>query len=449
MRKPKLNLVNLLPRRLAGRRAFWAVLVPALALGTVSCEKEPLETAPAASADDAVLQSILNMGFARKDVRDMGTYYLVEGDIVFDKRKPTASAPPAQPGTVVRQQDQASTNRLVSYSNLPAIAIKIDPSFPAAWRPDVAQAVRDWNSIAGSRVNFYLTDGTFANITVRAAALEASTYGTGQYPAGGNPGYEVVLNQNNSPDYRRRTTIVHEIGHCLGFRHTNLFVNGEGVGTVGGNVVPGTPTEDPNSVMNSGDAPNRQLPWQGFSPYDVIGLQNLYPEDNAAERVFDPDYYLRTNADLLGAYGYNLSAATQHWNSSGLNEPRGASLVFDRAFYRAANPDLSSLSNRDLVAHWLASGANEGRASSTFFNARYYLANNPDLAAAYGSAGYQKVIDHFLTSGIAEGRVASPNFNVRNYLARYPDLARVYGTDYRGAMIHWITNGRAEGRNPR
>jgi hypothetical protein len=430
------------------RRALSALL---LVLSLASCEKEEATVKPAAidATADATLQRLLQMGFKREHIEDNGSFYLVEGDIRFDKQA-VNPALPTRPGTIVGQQEQASVNSLIDVAQQPGIAVRIDGSFPAQWRGDVEQAIKDWNEIAGSRINLYMSDGSLADITVRGEDLQRGLYGFAAWPSNGKPGFQVVINRTDAPDFRRRTTIVHEIGHCLGFRHTNLYSNGEGAAEpLGGNVISGTPREDPNSVMNSGSAPNRQLPWQGFSQFDNLGLQNLYPESIANERVYDADYYLRIHSDLTQALGAtNFAGAWQHWSQYGVREGRTASFVFDPVFYRSTNPDLAGVTNQQLVEHWLNYGLNEGRAGSIFFDPRYYLQQNNDLQQAFGNQGFQKAVNHFLANGITEGRVASPRFNVRNYLNRYADLRNGFGTNYREAMIHWMNSGRYENRNP-
>lgn len=270
---------------LLGRRT-WVAALALLAVSFAGCEKADLADEPQPVAADAVLQKLLGMGFAREDILDKGTYYLVEDDIIFDKRK-YAAAPPVRPGTIIGQQNQASTNELISYDKQPYVTVGVDGSFPDVWRGDVEQAVQDWNGIGGARVRLTLVDWDGADITIRGDDLQRGLYGYAEFPSNGNPGYQVVINRQDAPDYRRRTTIVHEIGHCMGFRHTNLYYNGEGAGQVGGNIIEGTPLRDPNSVMNSGSEPNRQRPWEGFSQYDEIGFRNLYPDygDRAAKPV--------------------------------------------------------------------------------------------------------------------------------------------------------------------
>lgn len=282
------NLLTFLASwRLLGRRT-WVATLALLAVSFAGCKKADLADEPQPVAADAVLQKLLGMGFARKDILDKGTYYLVEDDIVFKKHTATPAVPSTQPGTIIGQQNQASTNELISYYKQPYVTVGVDESFPDVWRADVEQAVRDWNGIDGSRVDLTFVDGDGADITIRGEDLAQGSYGYAAFPSNGNPGYQVVINRRDAPDYRRRTTIVHEIGHCMGFRHTNLYFNGEGAAEpIGGNIIAGTPLQDPNSVMNSGSSPNRQRPWQGFSQYDEIGFQNLYPDYGSD---YDYDY---------------------------------------------------------------------------------------------------------------------------------------------------------------
>jgi hypothetical protein len=68
----------------------------------------------------------------------------------------------------------------------------------------------------------------------------------------GSVGNEVDINTyyNYLSSSYKTFALTHELGHSIGFTHTD--------GTYG-NLIPGTPESDPNSVMNS-----IVLPWNGF-----------------------------------------------------------------------------------------------------------------------------------------------------------------------------------------
>jgi alpha-tubulin suppressor-like RCC1 family protein len=55
--------------------------------------------------------------------------------------------------------------------------------------------------------------------------------------------------------------------------------------------------------------------------------------------------------------------------------------------------------------------------------------------------------NHWINQGIAEGRAASKSFSPAQYLQLNPDIANVSGaTNYGGAIDHYISSGRSEGR---
>jgi len=256
-----------------------ASVLTALTFGFSACEKDKTDVAPTAT-EDPTMQRLLGMGFDKKNIEDKGAYYLVEGDIRFDKQA-TGTTPATQPGVIAQAQNQAHTFELIRYDRQQSILIRVDEASLSAnnisltqWQTDIQNAIANWNNVQGCRVDLIYTTAPFADITIRGDHLSPGLFGYSAFPSNGAPGSEVVLNVDDAPDYRRMTTITHEIGHCLGFRHTD-FVDYES--TDNAVVIYGTPLRDANSVMNSGSAPNRQQPWVGFSTYDVIAFQNLYP----------------------------------------------------------------------------------------------------------------------------------------------------------------------------
>src|SRR4030095_11368636 len=100
-----------------------------------------------------------------------------------------------------------------------------------------------------------------------------SPYGTVKY----NRQY-----QNYSAGFMT-TVIAHEVGHCIGFRHTDYMdrsyscgggYSNEGASSIGAINIPGTPTTaEPNSWMLACISANQNRP---FDSYDKTALAYLY-----------------------------------------------------------------------------------------------------------------------------------------------------------------------------
>jgi hypothetical protein len=104
-------------------------------------------------------------------------------------------------------------------------------------------------------------------------------------------------------------TATHEMGHSLGFRHTNWFDRNsdgvsdtsdpydyEGITIYGANHIPNTPTGlDPNSIMNAFVSP-----WSNFSQYDKQSVRYLYPKFNIIFREFiEYNFYIYKGWPIL------------------------------------------------------------------------------------------------------------------------------------------------------
>ena len=149
--------------------------------------------------------------------------------------------------------------------------------------------------------------------------------------------------------------------------------------------------------------------------------------------AFSGSAYLLANPDVAGA-GVAESDAYAHFAAFGITE--GRLLSFDAAKYRAANPDLVSLSDADAAGHYISFGRSEGRLS----DADAYREVNTDLANFSDSeAGL-----HYLLLGRAEGRPTS--FDANEYLAANSDLVSA-GVSTTDALAHYLAFGRTEGRN--
>lgn len=76
---------------------------------------------------------------------------------------------------------------------------------------------------------------------------------------------------------------------------------------------------------------------------------------------------------------------------------------------------------------------------SLIFDAAFYAAANPDVAALYGTDA-SLLFQHFLTAGMKEGRQGNAAFNVWTYKAEHPELAAVFGDDLTQYYIYYCSN---------
>lgn len=103
-------------------------------------------------------------------------------------------------------------------------------------------------------MKFQRVSGTSANINIVTYYQVSNTLGSAGFPSGGNPFNQIRMNTYwYTPSVATNplaTTIAHEMGHCIGFRHTDYMNRAyscgtggnEGASTVGAVYIPGTPT---------------------------------------------------------------------------------------------------------------------------------------------------------------------------------------------------------------
>lgn len=261
--------------------------VPLPALMLAGCHDFVAPVVPI-EARDPLLAQIQAMGFRADMVEDRGDYYLVEGDIKLNKKDLARSAP-AIPGPLFQYH---TTNTV---SNPGAVSqIRVDLSGLAShpgWYNAAVEALTHWNSIPNSYVR--MVQGTPADITFQPVSENPGLAGWAKPPASGAPGDTVYLNLSFWPGFSPSHAVylrnaVHELGHTLGFRHTNwnsadcrnhwnevisCYWN---AGPHGAHHISGTPTSggDAASVMNGLTS---ELPWNGFSTHDRNATATLYP----------------------------------------------------------------------------------------------------------------------------------------------------------------------------
>lgn len=234
------------------------------------CAKD--STAPASQ----YAAQIAALGFRSDMIQDRGDYLLVEGDIRIEKSS-------LAPADALHPQFQWVTDSLVGSSQVQNIFVDLGGlATQPTWQTAARSALTEWNKLNCSSV--HLVEGTPADITFGTVAdpdptlAARASFPLDAPPGSGKPGPTIVVNTNYTSTPNTSSTklrnMVHEIGHTIGFRHTNWQARNEPVNPYGANQVAGTPATDVASVMNGGTATSS---WAGFSGYDTVASRVKYP----------------------------------------------------------------------------------------------------------------------------------------------------------------------------
>jgi Dual-action HEIGH metallo-peptidase len=187
---------------------------------------------------------------------------------------------------VIAETEQYRTNNLVNAPRSISVSMSYSGQAP---NPNVATSIQ--NAIGRYNAENLTLSFSWAGIggngDINVKIVNGGGYiASAGFPSGGNPYGEIKFNKNYQNWQLNTLTSVmaHEIGHCIGFRHTDYadrsfscggaYAN-EGAGSVGAVHIPGTPTT--NEVDGSwmlaciGNGINRP-----FINSDKTALSTLY-----------------------------------------------------------------------------------------------------------------------------------------------------------------------------
>lgn len=247
-----------------------------------SCKKDQNVVNNEVSQD--VKDKISALGLTSSTAQKIDEGYLVEGDIIITPEL-LNSSPQTQFLRIGNEEQYRTTNLVTSLPR--TITVSLDRRIPSAYGPVLDEMVNRYNALnlqvhfqkvsSGGQIVFKVAHGSY---------LASSGFPDAQ----GNPYPSVNVNTNaigtgtSSTFINYAATIfAHEVGHCIGFRHTDYMnrsyscggsaVN-EGASNVGAILIPGTPSgPDPNSWMLAciGSGQNRP-----FNSNDRTALNYLY-----------------------------------------------------------------------------------------------------------------------------------------------------------------------------
>ncbi|TAF65338.1 MAG: protease [Cytophagales bacterium] len=230
-----------------------------------------------------VLDKVNQLGFSTANMTTTEGGYIVEGDIFlsYEDLNHAHDRKFLRVGT----EEQYHTTNLVK--NLPrTISISISSQLPTSYVAALDEAIRRYN--AENLQLTFVRVASGATISIVKAPNSAQYLASAGFPTStGNPHNQVLVNSrylgSNPGTNYLATILAHEIGHCIGFRHTDYMgrqyscggqaVN-EGASTVGAILIPGTPSSpDPNSWMLACIGSGVSRP---FNSNDKVALNYLY-----------------------------------------------------------------------------------------------------------------------------------------------------------------------------
>ena len=198
----------------------------------------------------------------------------------------------------------------------------------------------------------------------------------------------------------------------------------------------------------------------------LVGAQTKYNGVDYSS-VYDFNYYIAKNPDVLRVYGYDENKVLGHFVNFGMKEGRSAKEAFSVKSYKNRYPDLRRAfgnNTKSYFLHYINNGIREKRIATgcdttiigaqtkyngidygSAYDFNYYVSKNPDVLKAYGY-NENKVLAHFVNFGMKEGRQASETFKLSVYKNRYADLRKAYGNNNKSYYLHYIRNGKKERR---
>lgn len=369
------------------------ILVTLLLTSGFSCQKDEM-VEKTADKELTTFNDLVSFGFHPSDIEEHSDHFVVEGDIRFYKNRDYNAHIDHEDGRV----KQARTG-LVSQTAIQNVTVRVDASIPTSgddnWHDAISQAINDWNAIPDNIVHFVHISSGPADITISSdgGTLSNLTIAEASFPSSGAAGDVIRINldfngNQNVPYSQKRYNIVHELGHCIGLRHTNWSTRGESTATH----INATPCSDPNSVMNGGTAANL---YNGFSSFDQIAVQMIYPTPRAltlrpflryysilkTNHLYTPNWndigcgnsdyayqgfdgYIHTTqvAGTYPLYRYYSSSDTDHFYSTGY-DPNPTNYVYEGvAGYVYTSPGTNRI---PIYRFYINSGSNKNHFYST------------------------------------------------------------------------------------
>jgi hypothetical protein len=272
--------------------AFGAVTL--LAIAVIGCQKSDNVNAEdgllTADEKNLVASAGFNENWAYKTTDGN---FLIEGDILLTRSQlqDMSGVIPSHELIIANEEHYRTTNLVNTGGGTRTITVRLGSGFPAHYSTGLDQALARYNALGLNIVFQRVSSG--GDIVISGANLGRVPGGgcvLGQaagFPTGGNPSPGFTLSTNKCATSYLSTAnavdevIAHELGHCVGFRHTDYMNrascgqnSNEGDAGVGAIHITGTPTTVAGNYNSWMMACTNGNP--SFNAEDVLALQTIY-----------------------------------------------------------------------------------------------------------------------------------------------------------------------------
>ena len=244
-----------------------------------SCKKDLKEIVKEEISQETITK-ISNLGFNTSDVQKTEGGYLVEGDIFLSDVN--LNEIPTSTMLRIAEVEQYNTFNLVTGTPR-TITVSVSGTINSGFSTSIDNAIARYNA-QGLLLTFQrVSSGGNINISLVNTNQYIASSG---FPSGGAPYSQIKYAKKYTTfsDGFMTTVLTHEMGHCIGFRHTDYMNRSYSCGTggnegqettgVGAVWIPGTPTgPDAASWMLACLSATTDRP---FNSNDVVALKYLY-----------------------------------------------------------------------------------------------------------------------------------------------------------------------------